>query len=151
MLKVLLLTGLLIAGMGTVVHAEDDIKCYKNSNGDIIYSNRKCPDGYSRVGVLIDLSSRSSEPQNAYTPIVPVESTVEAASVKEKTAPSKPKAEPIIYYDDKGQLTMVFNDGLSHGQQWGYFHQRYYGMYDCRPVYPCGCSNYSYRPRFNCY
>ena len=154
-MKVLLLLCLILVSFGTVAHAEKDIICYINSDGNIIYTNRECPDGYFLVNGMLPLSAKSSNSQEAYTPIVPVESTVEVLPAVKEVAPIEREKESIIYYDEDGNLTMVFNDGLAHGREWGYFNRRYYGLYRCssvsRRTYSCGCSDFSYRRRLNFY
>ncbi len=156
-LKILLLLCLFLVNSGIVAHAENTIMCYINPNGNVLYSNRKCPDGYFLVNGMLPLSNKSSNSHEAYTPIVPVESTVEAVPVPstKKATPAKPKSEPDTFYDKNGNFTMIFSDGLSHGQKWGYFRQRYYGLYRCGSTLynrcSCGCSAFSYRPRIACY
>ena len=134
-MKVLLMLCLFVAHLEVVAYAENDIVCYVNSEGDIIYSNRKCPDGYFLVNGMLELSNTPAGEKESYTPIVPVESTVSTEPLASDPATTKVKQEPIIYYDKNGHLTMIFNDGRSHGQEWGYFNRRYYGLYRCGPIF----------------
>jgi len=140
MLKTLLLLCFLACNAGIAACAEKPIRCYVNPNGDVIYSNRKCPEGFLRVNGLLALSAISPRVEEAYTPIVPVESTADALLSEKEVSPAKVKSVPIIYYDENGNLTMIFNDGLQHGQEWGDFRRRYYGLYPCGPSF---CSQYS--------
>ncbi|MCK5916320.1 MAG: hypothetical protein KAG92_09295 [Deltaproteobacteria bacterium] len=141
MLKVLLMLCLLVAHVEAVAYAENDILCYVNSAGEIIYSDRECPDGYFLVNGMLELSTVPSRAKEAYTPIVPVESTVDVAPLFSEPPAVEVKKETIIYYDENGNLTMVFNDGLAHGREWGYFNRRYYGLYRCGSGFR---SRYSY-------
>ena len=140
MLRILLLFCFLACNAGIAVCAEKPIRCYVNSNGDVIYSNRTCPEGFFRANRLLALSAISPKVEEAYTPIIPVESTADAFLPGKVVLPAKVKSEPIIYYDENGNLTMVFDDGLPHGQEWGDFRRRYYGLYPCGPSF---CSHYS--------
>jgi hypothetical protein len=130
MFKVFLLFCWLAATAGMAVGAEGPIKCYVNPDGDVIYSNRKCPEGYFEAAGMLALSAIESKKEKEYTPIVPVESTAGVALFEKESQPGD-IPESISYHDKNGNLTMVFNDGFSHGQEWGYFNRRYYGLYRC--------------------
>jgi len=133
MFKILLLLCLLTVNVETVVQAEESIKCFVNAGGDILYSSCKCPEGYFEVDGLLSLARVEPRGEKEYTPIVPVESTAGVALFEKESQPDV-SHESVIYHDKDGNLTMVFNDGLSHGQEWGYFNRRYYGLYRCRPL-----------------
>lgn len=98
-----------MAHVEAVAYAENAILCYVSSAGDIIYSDRECPDGYFLVNGMLELSTVPSRAKEAYAPIVPVESTVDVAPLFSEAPAVETKKETIIYYDENGNLTMVLH------------------------------------------
>lgn len=102
------------------VDGHTEIVCCMGVDGVPVYTEAPCPDGYVQMGIT------PFTVPTALPPAIKPELEPESEPAVEQVV--KPAKASRIFRDRRGQLTMTFTDGLAHGQEWGYFTRRQWGI-----------------------